>query len=169
MAVKPNERIEFFLAKAAGEDIDTKTLTPPGAINAIERALEKISDRIDDIEDSVDESNAGGGTLIVSVALTVDDKTGNSVYTLDKTWQEIYDAVCDGIVPVVLMLGDNMSMIDIVRGAGYDAEAGYLVITLLETYYTAETTGAYPSYVQEQSQPAQPINDPYDPGNSAGV
>ena len=51
MNVEPKERIEFFLAKIAGEDIDVKTLMPPGPINPTEQALCEIADRLDKIED----------------------------------------------------------------------------------------------------------------------
>lgn len=41
-------RMEFFLAKVAGKDIDLNTIVPAGASNAVEELLLEIADRIGD-------------------------------------------------------------------------------------------------------------------------
>ena len=51
--INPKQRLDFYLAKIAGEEVDTKTLMPKGPINPVERAMSKISDRIDGIEEKM--------------------------------------------------------------------------------------------------------------------
>ena len=41
-------RLEFFLAKVAGKDVDLNTIVPAGATNAVEELLLEIADRIAD-------------------------------------------------------------------------------------------------------------------------
>ena len=53
MNVEPKQRLDFYLAKLAGEKVDTDTLMPKSPINSVERALSKISDRIDGIEEKI--------------------------------------------------------------------------------------------------------------------
>ena len=48
--MKLRSRIEFFLAKIAGRDIDVNTLIPPGATTMIEKLMLETSDRIDRID-----------------------------------------------------------------------------------------------------------------------
>lgn len=48
--MKLRSRIEFFLAKIAGRDIDVNTLIPAGATTMIEKLMLETSDRIDRID-----------------------------------------------------------------------------------------------------------------------
>lgn len=49
--LEPKTRIEFFLAKVAGEDINIETLTPPVPMNEVEKALLKIAERLEALEE----------------------------------------------------------------------------------------------------------------------
>lgn len=53
--IEPKQRLEFFLAKIAGEDVDISTLVPPVATNQIEKILLAIAEKMGDSTDSVDD------------------------------------------------------------------------------------------------------------------
>lgn len=79
----------------------------------------------------VEASNSGGGVLVVNI---VNNEKGP---TLDKTWQQIHDAVLSE--GVVLQQGDNLFGIRAVttNGAAYSVLAG-------DTYTTNSASG-YPA------------------------
>jgi len=66
--VKPTQRLEFFLAKIAGEDIDIATLVPPVATSKLEKILLAIADRIDDGSASAEELDESIEKLEAAVA-----------------------------------------------------------------------------------------------------
>lgn len=82
-------RLQVFLAKIAGKEVDVSTLTPPVAINEEEKLMLDIADRIDAIE----EGGGGGGGGAVLIVNGSDDV---EVMVLDKTWKEIKDAFIAG-------------------------------------------------------------------------
>ena len=82
---EPVAPLEKMFAKMAGDDIDLPTPT-----NALEYQVKRVA------ENGV--SGGGSGALIVHI----DDR-----YTLDKTWQEIFDYSASG--PVLLVLDDAES------------------------------------------------------------
>ena len=82
--MEPISRIEKFLAKAAGDAVEI-----PKPMSRIEKYLNKIAEA---------GGGGGGGDSSVLVVHNVDG-------TLDKTWQEIYDAFVSG--KVVFMLVGN--------------------------------------------------------------
>lgn len=53
-AIKKKERIDWYLAQLAGENVDMTTLTPVNPVNNMEKYLLKISDRLDDMEESAE-------------------------------------------------------------------------------------------------------------------
>lgn len=67
-----------------------------------------------------------GGYLVVHVSM--DGEEGSATYTLDKTWQEIYDAVSAGI-PAFLLLNpvENYAYSFAVEGVTVDGLAVYSV------------------------------------------
>lgn len=84
------------------------------------------------VEEVLDWSKSGG-------VLVVTDTEG----TLDKTWQEIHDAMTNGIVKIQ---GDNPPTIDVVTTVINDSEVpAYVVITLNGGEYTASSADGYPS------------------------
>lgn len=78
----------------------------------------------------VEASNSGGGVLVVNI---VNNGQGP---TLDKTWQQIHDAVLSE--GVVLQSGDNLFAITavITNGAAYSVLAG--------NTYTTDSISGYP-------------------------
>ena len=141
--------MQVFLAKIAGKDVDVSTLTPPVAINEEERLMLDIADRIDAIE----EGGGGGGGGVIVVTATYDDETG--VTTLDKTWQEIYDGIYNGVVVMVFDQGTEEEpyvQMFLVDEAYYDEHGGpdgtpaYVVANTQEDSYWAETPSDYPTY-----------------------
>lgn len=87
---------------------------------------------------------SGGGGLVVHDS--VDEATGKK--TLDKTWQEIHDAIVSGVFVIVPhSVTDTKAYIGMVMLVDYDEEYGYGVYTGGESniaYYTPTTNG-YPS------------------------
>ena len=86
-------RLEFFLAKVAGKDIDLNTIVPAGATNAVEELLLEIADRID----GADAQGGGESGSVVYLDITPTDDTHftvkingeNATYTDVKA---LYDA-----------------------------------------------------------------------------
>lgn len=74
---EPITREEMFLAKAAGEDVNV-----PAPITRREKYLAKIAEN----------GGGGGGGGSSGTMIVHTDQTG----TLDKTWQEIFDAMANG-------------------------------------------------------------------------
>jgi len=81
-------RLNMFLAKIAGRNVDIGTLTPPVAVNATEELLLEIAERI---------GSSGGGGVLSCHATFIDDE----YMKLDKTFKEIKDAAFDGKVVIV--------------------------------------------------------------------
>lgn len=70
-------RLEFFLAKVAGKDVDLNTVVPAGASNAVEELLLEIADRFDDAGEAP--SNATTAKAgVVKMAANVAEAAGES-------------------------------------------------------------------------------------------
>lgn len=69
-------RLQVFLAKIAGKDVDVSTLTPPVAINEEEKLMLDIADRIDAIE-------SGGGLPTVTA-----DDNGDVLTVVEGAWDK---------------------------------------------------------------------------------
>lgn len=72
--INPKQRLEFFLAKIAGEDVDIATLVPPVPTSQTEKILLEIADRM---------SQSGGG----------DGGSSESLEDLEQAIQDLEDAV----------------------------------------------------------------------------
>ena len=84
-------------------------------------------------------SGGSGGDSSVVVMHDVDG-------TLDKTWQEIYDAVADAKI-VILSSGDPdepIASIDIVLVAGHGAGEYYIYFGMGTSSYVANSADDYP-------------------------
>lgn len=90
-----------------------------------------------------------GGCLVVNVNVEGDPQSG-ATYTLDKTWQEIYDTVTSG-TPVFLFLTsvENYAYTFAVEGVTYDGIAHYSVTSgfesLFEGNFSTNSATDYPS------------------------
>lgn len=91
----------------------------------------------------IEEGIANASTLVVHAT------SNDGVTTLDKTWQEIYDALAAGCYVVVpLIAASNNSVYSgMVESAIYDNIEGYQVhiAGTSGTYYTTGTPNGYPS------------------------
>lgn len=93
-------RIEYFLAKVAGRDVDVSTLTPPVAANATEELLGEIADRLDDVEGGVPVSATKTKAGIVKMAANVPAAAGT-----EPTKAE-FDALITALVNAGIMAGE---------------------------------------------------------------
>ena len=85
-------------------------------------------------------SGGGGGGAFVITATEEDDVT-----TLDKTWQEIFDAVSDGQIAVIDFIGEATAFRAFVTAV--EEDGSYYVTALGGDHnliYTAETADGYP-------------------------
>lgn len=141
----PETPLERFLAAAAG--MDGITLDEP--VTRIEKYLYKIaqgSGGVPPVEDAdkgkylhANESTgdlewataggSGGGVLVVT----------NTDGTLDKTWQEIHDAMLSGGA----VIQANETNVDTVLRV-YNSKGTYLVISVDDGMYAASSASGYP-------------------------
>ena len=130
----PITRKEQYYAKMAGEDISI-----PEPITREEQYLDEIA-----------EGGGGGGGGGSSSALVVHEVDG----TLDKTWQEIYDAMANGTIVIVIYEGvDNVAhniAVSILHVEGSD----YMV-----TCVCADNNGVYTSPYVAESANGYPVYD----------
>ena len=124
----PITRTETFLAKAGGQSVET-----PTPITREETFLQAIID-----------NGGGGGGVALIVHQTIDGSTG----TLNKTWQEIYDAFLAGS-PIYLDaiaedLGNGNARLYF-NNIFYVAKAGTYMVTFGESDYTANAADGYPT------------------------
>ena len=79
--MKIRSRLEFFLAKVAGKDIDIATLVPPVASTTTEELLLAIADRLDGVEDAAGAAPAAATTAkagVVKMAVNVAEAAGEA-------------------------------------------------------------------------------------------
>lgn len=102
MAFNPAQRIEFFLAKIAGEDVDISTLTPPVPTNAIEKSLLQFA-----------ENNADASAVVANVYVVGTFATPTSVVS-DAKVEDILAAADAGrditvkVFAVASVTGDDV-------------------------------------------------------------
>lgn len=70
MGINPKNRDDMFLAKAAGEEVDLTSITPPTAVSDREKLLVKLGERLDNID-------GGGSTEIIVAPEQIVELTGN--------------------------------------------------------------------------------------------
>jgi hypothetical protein len=123
----PETRLERFLAAAAG--MEGITLDEP--VTRIEKYLYKIAQGSG--------GGSGGGVLVVT----------DTDRTLDKTWQEIHDAMLTGLV--VIQGGSMDSGINTVTQVYYDKKGGAYKVHggssgNWSPAYTASSADGYPTF-----------------------
>lgn len=82
--MKIRERIDYFLAKIAGEEVDLNDINPPVPVTTTEKLLDKIA-----------ESGGSGGMVVTFSAEIVDEEM---VITADKSLEEILATIKDGVI-----------------------------------------------------------------------
>lgn len=118
--MKPNSRIDNFLAKIAGDPDANEAMEPR---SPEEYYLDQIAKN----------GGSGGGVLVVGVDM--------QTFTLDKTWQEIYDAN----LAVMVNKGEDGNSWSIFQSAYIDNE-NYEVVVSGEVPITfrASSADGYP-------------------------
>lgn len=96
------DRLDMFLAKIAGYDIDIKTMTPPTAKSIREKILLDIADKVN--------TSLGGGGVLECNATSQEDS--DSV-TLDVTAEQLFAAAEAGKV-VKASINENGSSITVI-------------------------------------------------------
>ncbi len=118
----PGTRLERFLAAAAG--VDGITLDEP--VTRIEKYLYKIA------QGGGSGGGGSGGVLVVT------DTNG----TLDKTWQEIHDAMLSG---GAVISADNPTRAITVAKCVHDTKSGEYQCIFGDVLYVASSADGYPS------------------------
>ncbi len=102
------------------------------------------SAKLNHMEDGI----ASGAVMVVRVNSTTDGN--NIVYILDKTWQEIYDAIDSGLFCFLLEGGERsfyqygIDGVEVVDGV-------YYVNSNIRTYQT-DVAGGYPQFIDRDGQ-----------------
>ena len=104
---------------------------------------------LNNLESGVEEAleccgSGGGGEETVSPVLAIYEEVESNVHTLDKTWQEIYDAMSDGILCFVVYEGEDTVLHSLVYGARING--GVYETDIGSDTYTATTADDYPTY-----------------------
>ncbi len=154
--MNPITRKEMFLAAAGGQDVTTPTPVTREEVFLDEIAKEGGGSSLPSTETasagdvlSLDDnkepqwaapSGSGGGVLVVH------ETVSGNVHTLDKTWQEISDAMDVGIVAVfgVDDFGKNSQVVTLCAHA-----VDYRVMTANEVTYITDSASGYPSVTWE--------------------
>ena len=95
---------------------------------------------------NMEQGIASSGALVVNIVPIPDDEFGNT--TLDKTWQEIHDAVLSSGVTIVtreIYEGQDLISVTTPQYVNYDSglEDAYLVAAS-DIEYTTATASGYP-------------------------
>ena len=95
---------------------------------------------------------SGGGVLVVNVT---EEETGESiVYTMDKTWKEIHDALVSGPVQVVYGDSDEWEVTYVSHIFGYAGDYGVILSNGFTAFpgageaYATDSENGYPSYTE---------------------
>lgn len=105
--------------------------------------------KLNKIEQGIADGSSGGGVLFINA---VEDGT---TITLDKTWQEIYDAYISGVLQVVIQDGSGDDYVDIVLYVvtGITSKYNYSISIVNATPsgnfildFSCESPDEYPSY-----------------------
>lgn len=130
MELTPKTRKETFLAAAGGQDVTT-----PTPITREEVFLDAIAKG-----GGSGGGSSGGGTLKVNMTETESgDKT---IYTLDKTWKQISDAIENGTIPYMIDYGNGF--VNILSEIHTDGSTVYSVN--FGQVYETDSENGYPTY-----------------------
>lgn len=86
----------------------------------------------------------GGGSLVIAY----DDATGE----FDKTWQEVDDALAEGMY-VVMVKEDNDGHWTLPVASTFTSEGLYYCIDRNNTVYVCDSADGYPTYSEDDNEP----------------
>ena len=133
--MNPITRKETFLAAAGGQDVNT-----PTPITREEVFLDAIA------KSGGGGGSSGGGGLKVGVNVT--ESGDNTIYTLDKTWKQISDAIESGNIPYMIDYENGfVNTLSSIRTYEHDSGMGYVVEFNHE--YQTDSENGYPTYEQQ--------------------
>ena len=92
--------------------------------------------------------SSGGGSLKVTQT-TTNPEPDTTVSTLDKTWQEIYDALNDGLYVVLVKPEPEIPVVvayPIYTAAVENSGGDVFTVYVSETRYATNSANGYPSY-----------------------
>lgn len=92
--------------------------------------------------------SSGGGVMKIGVNKT--ESGGKDIFTLDKTWKQIADAIDAGEVPYCVYAYGSDYSVTIVSTVYQSDEDGFVVSNRVADYTTNSENG-YPSYTEEGS------------------
>jgi len=97
-------------------------------------------EKLNHIEDGI--ANAGDGVLVVNMNQTKDGDI--DVFTLDKTWQEIFDACSTRGAVVKFMTASDyfLTSVEQLRGG---SDYGLYSVILMKEEFTTESPNGYPT------------------------
>ena len=123
----------------------TKNIWTSGDIVTSEK-LNHIEDGINNIQEAVSMMEFGGsGSSVFLINAIESEDDGNHLLTLDKTWQEIYDAHISGTHCVVRRLSEDVQKGD---GARVVGEELFTVTEVSKHDYIYEnTTASYSEFI----------------------
>ena len=106
------------------------------------------AEKLNNMENGI--ANAGG-TLIVGVTVTVEDEL--EAASMDKTWQEIHDALAAGLRVIVIYSNPNYSEIvqEAINHVYFEDGDGYYVNAGGGMDYYTNSASGYPSFREEPS------------------
>lgn len=98
------------------------------------------ADAANNIQEAVSMMEFGGGSGGTGGVMVINDTDG----TLDKTWQEIYDAMSAGKMCAVSQTLEGGIETSIVKSAAFIAPAGKYKVLAGDTLYVASSPTEYP-------------------------
>ena len=98
-------------------------------------------DNSDELVSKIADAYSGGGGSVLVVNANIDPETAN-ITTLDKTWQEIHDALLSS--GAVIFFPDN-GQVTLIAIAGYNPISRKFGVVSDDNVYFASTADGYPA------------------------
>jgi len=117
----------------------------PGHNSSVDDLLTALDAIADAIENNAGSGSGNSNILIVHSRVTSNDEN-ETVFTLDKTWKEIYDADVAILVESHFPEQKESTCVDLYFNDVFTVEGG-------NNLYTAETENDYPSCTIEKEEP----------------
>lgn len=97
---------------------------------------------------NLEEGASGGGSLLVTVTVEEDTPSSHSTtYTMDKTWQEIHDALLAGSYVCGIYENNGYTGQEQIDHCSFDGDSYRAYFGADDEGYTTDSPDGYPSYV----------------------